>query len=59
MTIAPERDLARGLRVLAADEDEAALCGTADLLAGLGHEVTSLAVGHGLLPPSRPGADGA
>jgi response regulator NasT len=44
VTIAPESDLARGLRVLAADEDEAALRGTADLLAGLGHEVTSLAV---------------
>ena len=35
---------ADGLRVLAADEDEAALRETADLLASLGHEVVSLAV---------------
>jgi AmiR/NasT family two-component response regulator len=33
-----------GLRILAADEDEAALESTAQLLRGLGHEVTSLAV---------------
>jgi response regulator NasT len=34
-----------GLRVLAADEDREALGTTVDLLAGLGHQVTSLAVG--------------
>jgi response regulator NasT len=35
----------RGLRVLAADEDEAALRETAGVLRELGHEVTELAVG--------------
>jgi AmiR/NasT family two-component response regulator len=35
----------RGLRVLAADEDEAALRETAAVLRGLGHEVTEFAVG--------------
>ena len=34
----------RGLRVLAADEDRAALQTTATVLEGLGHDVTSLAV---------------
>jgi AmiR/NasT family two-component response regulator len=34
-----------GLRVLAADEDEQALRGTAEILRGLGHEVTEFAVG--------------
>lgn len=34
----------RPLRVLAADEDEAALASTADMLRGLGHEVVALAV---------------
>ena len=36
---------ARKLRILAADEDKAALESTAELLRGLGHEVTSYAVG--------------
>jgi AmiR/NasT family two-component response regulator len=36
--------LERGLRVLAADEDEAALRQTAELLGAMGHRVTSLAV---------------
>ena len=44
MSTASETDLARGLRVLAADENEEALRGTARLLADLGHEVTSFAV---------------
>src|SRR4051812_6002432 len=35
----------RGLRVLAADEDEAALRETAEVLRELGHEVTEFAVG--------------
>src|SRR3954465_4297180 len=35
----------RGLRVLAADEDEAALRETAEILRELGHEVTEFAVG--------------
>jgi response regulator NasT len=35
----------RGLRVLAADEDEAELRGTAQILRELGHEVTEFAVG--------------
>ena len=34
-----------GLRVLAADEDQAALDATAAVLNGLGHEVTALAIG--------------
>jgi response regulator NasT len=34
----------QGLRILAADEDREALATTVDLLTGLGHEVTSLAV---------------
>jgi AmiR/NasT family two-component response regulator len=34
-----------GLRVLAADEDQTALDATAELLRGLGHEVTALAIG--------------
>jgi response regulator NasT len=34
----------RGLRVLAADEDKAALASTVAVLEGLGHDVTSLAV---------------
>jgi AmiR/NasT family two-component response regulator len=34
-----------GLRVLAADEDQAALESTAAVLNGLGHEVTALAIG--------------
>jgi len=37
----------RGLRVLAADEDRAALETTAEVLRGLGHEVTSYAIGAG------------
>ena len=44
MTIAPEGDLARGLRVLAADENEDALRGTAAVLEQLGHSVTSFTV---------------
>jgi AmiR/NasT family two-component response regulator len=35
----------RGLRVLAADEDEAELRGTAQVLRELGHEVTEFAIG--------------
>jgi response regulator NasT len=35
----------RGLRILAADEDEAALRETAAILRGLGHEVTEFAIG--------------
>jgi CheY-like chemotaxis protein len=35
----------RGLRILAADEDEAALRETAAILRELGHEVTEFAVG--------------
>jgi AmiR/NasT family two-component response regulator len=35
----------KGLRVLAADEDEAALRDTAEVLRGLGHEVTEFAIG--------------
>ena len=35
----------RGLRILAADEDEAALRDTASILRDLGHEVTEFAVG--------------
>ena len=35
----------RGLRVLAADEDEAELRGTAQILRELGHEVTEFAIG--------------
>ena len=34
----------RGLRILAADEDESTLRATDELLAGLGHEVTAHAV---------------
>ncbi len=39
------RDSGAGLRVLAADEDQAALEATAAVLEGLGHEVTALAIG--------------
>src|SRR4051794_39094421 len=35
----------RGLRILAADEDEAALHDTAAILRDLGHEVTEFAIG--------------
>src|SRR3954451_5501514 len=35
----------RGLRILAADEDQAALRETAVILRGLGHEVTEFAIG--------------
>ena len=35
----------RGLRILAADEDEAALRETAEILRQLGHQVTEFAIG--------------
>jgi AmiR/NasT family two-component response regulator len=43
--VGDRRDSGAGLRILAADEDVAALDGTAAILTGLGHEVTALAVG--------------
>lgn len=39
------KDLGRGLRVFAADEDKAALDDLAEVLRGLGHEVLAYAVG--------------
>jgi AmiR/NasT family two-component response regulator len=48
MTAAPGNGSSeRALRVLAADEDRAALESTAQVLRGLGHEVTSYAIGVG------------
>jgi AmiR/NasT family two-component response regulator len=40
-----DRERGSGLRVLAADEDQNALDATAEILRGLGHEVTALAIG--------------
>jgi response regulator NasT len=48
MTAAPGNGSSdRGLRILAADEDREALETTAEVLRGLGHEVTSYAIGLG------------
>ena len=44
VAMAPETDPVRGLRILAADENEDALRGTAALLEELGHHVTSFTV---------------
>jgi response regulator NasT len=41
----PTETQVRGLRILAADEDEEALRNTAAILRGLGHEVTEFAIG--------------
>jgi AmiR/NasT family two-component response regulator len=43
--VSRDSDPGGGLRVLAADEDQRALDETAELLRGLGHEVTALAIG--------------
>ena len=44
VAMTPEKDPTRGLRVLAADENEDALRGTAALLEELGHHVTAFTV---------------